>query len=88
MLLQNKELFYTTLINLVEDGEMVEISLLLLGLLRENVAVVSVLSLDFSRSGKREALFGTGVGLKLCHFYFIKLLNYTKSAYTAVYFFT
>ena len=46
---------------------MVEISLLLLGLLGENVAVISVLSLDFSRSGKREALFGTGVGFKLCH---------------------
>jgi hypothetical protein len=30
--------------------------------------VISVLSLDLSRSGKREALFGTGVGLILCHF--------------------
>ena len=47
---------------------MVEISLLLLGLLGENVAVISVSSLNFSRSGKREALFGTGIGFKLCHF--------------------
>ena len=54
MLLQNKELFYTTLIYLVEDGEMVEISLLLLGLLGENVAVISVFSLDFTRTGERE----------------------------------
>ena len=46
---------------------MVEISLLLLGLLGENVAVISVSSLDFSRSGKRKALFGTGVGFKLWH---------------------
>jgi hypothetical protein len=46
---------------------MVEIPLLLLGLLRENVAVISVLSLDLSRSGKRETLFGTGVGFELCH---------------------
>ena len=46
---------------------MVEVPLLLLGLLGENVAVISVLSLDLSRSGKREALFGTGVGFKLCH---------------------
>ena len=46
---------------------MIKISLALLGLLGEDVAVVSVLPLDFSRSGKREALFGTGVGLKLCH---------------------
>ena len=51
---------------------MVEIPLLLLGLLRENVAVISVLSLDLSRSGKRETLFGTGVGLKLCHFFVFK----------------
>ena len=77
MILKNKELLYTALIHLVEDGEMVEIPLLLLGLLRENVAVVSVLSLDFSRSGKRETLFGTGVGLKLCHFFvFNKLIIY------------
>jgi len=46
---------------------MVEISLLFLGLLREDVAVISMLPLDFSRSGKREALFGTGVGFELCH---------------------
>lgn len=46
---------------------MIKISLTLLGLLGEDVAVVSVLPLDFSRSGKRETLFGTGVGLKLCH---------------------
>ena len=46
---------------------MVEVSLLFLGLLREDVAVISVLPLDLSRSGKREALFGTGIGFKLCH---------------------
>ena len=77
MILKNKELLYTAFVHLREDGEMVEIPLLLLGLLRENVAVVSVLSLDFSRSGKRETLFGTGVGLKLCHFFvFNKLILY------------
>ena len=77
MILKNKELLYTAFVNLGKDGEMVEIPLLLLGLLRENVAVVSVLSLDFSRSGKRETLFGTGVGLKLCHFFvFNKLIIY------------
>jgi hypothetical protein len=31
--------------------------------------VVSVLSLDLSRSGKRKALFGTGVGFELCHLF-------------------
>ena len=35
---------------------MVKISLLLLGLLGEDVAVISVLPLDFSRSGKRKTL--------------------------------
>ncbi len=68
-LLQRKELFYPLLVNLLEDCEMIQVSLLLLGLLCENVAVISVLSLDLSRSGKREALFGTGVGLILCHFF-------------------
>ena len=46
---------------------MVKISLAFLGLLGEDVAVISVLPLDFSSSGKRETLFGTGDGLKLCH---------------------
>ena len=67
MILKNKELLYTAFVHLREDGEMVEVPFLLLGLLREDVAVVSVLPLDLSRSGKREALFGTGVGLKFCH---------------------
>ena len=35
---------------------MVKISFALLGLLGEDVAVVSMLPLDFSRSGKRETL--------------------------------
>lgn len=46
---------------------MVQISLTFFGLLGEDVAVVSMLPLDLSRSGKRETLFGTGVGFKLCH---------------------
>ena len=36
---------------------MSQISLLLLGLLGEDVALKSMLPLDFSRSGKRETLF-------------------------------
>ena len=66
--LHYKKFLYSLDINTVNKCEMVKISLLLLGLLGEDVAVVSVLPLDFSRSGKRETLFGTGVGLKLCHF--------------------
>ena len=47
---------------------MIKVSLAFLGLLGEDVAVVSMLPLDFSRSGKRETLCGTGIGLKLCNF--------------------
>ena len=65
--LQDQHFFYSLDIDVLDDGEMVKISLLFLGLLGEDVAVVSVLPLDLSRSGKREALFGTGVGFKLCH---------------------
>ena len=67
MILQSQKFFYAALVYLAEDSEVVEVPFLLLGLLGENVAVISVLSLDFSRSGKREALFGTGVGFELCH---------------------
>ena len=65
--LQNQQLFDSLLIHLLEDGEVVEVSLLFGRFFREDVAVISVLPLDLSRSGKRETLFGTGVGLKLCH---------------------
>ena len=46
---------------------MSQISLLLFGLLGEDVALESMFPLYFSRSGKREALFGTGVGLQFGH---------------------
>ena len=65
--LEHQHLLDTVHIHLFDDREVVEIPLLLLGLLGEDVAVISVLPLDLSRSGKRKALFGTGVGLELCH---------------------
>lgn len=67
--LEDEKFFNPLDIILVDKGEVVKIPFLLLGLLGENVAVISVFSLDFSRSGKREALFCTGVGLKLCHLF-------------------
>ena len=70
-----KKLFDAVHVNLFDDSEMVEIPLLLLGLLGEDVAVVSMLPLDFSRSGKRETLFGTGVGLELCHLFVVDKVN-------------
>jgi hypothetical protein len=54
----------------------IQVAFLFLGLLGEDVAVISVLPLDLSRSGKRKALFGTGVGFELCHCV-KQLINYT-----------
>ena len=45
------------LVNIGNESDVGQISLLLLGLLCENVALKSMLSLHFSRSGKRETLF-------------------------------
>lgn len=45
------------LVNRIDKTEMSQIPFLLLGLLGENVALVSVFSLDLSRSGKRKTLF-------------------------------
>ena len=65
--LHDQELFHALDVVLVQDSEVVKVAFLLSGLLGEDVAVISVLPLDLSRSGKRKALFGTGVGFKLCH---------------------
>ena len=65
--LEDQHFFDSLNIHLLEEGEVVQVAFALLGLLGEDVAVVSMLPLDLSRSGKREALFGTGDGFKLCH---------------------
>jgi len=46
----------------------VQVALLLLGLLRQDVAVESVTTLYFACSGQRETLLGTGVGFNFWHF--------------------
>ena len=79
-MLDDQHFFYAGNVHLLDESEVVEIPLLLFGLLREDVAVISVLPLDLSRSGKREALFGTGVGFKLCHCV-KQLINYTYKEY-------
>ena len=43
--LENEKLFYTTLVDLVEDCEVVKIPFLLLGLLGENVVLSFAISL-------------------------------------------
>ena len=45
-----------------------QIPLLLLGLLGQNMTLVSMFPLDFPCSGKGEPLFGTGISLNFWHF--------------------
>ena len=56
-------------IGALHDCGVVQHTFALFALLGENVAVVSVFSLDFSCSGKGEPLFGTGVSLNLWHWW-------------------
>ena len=55
--LHTQQSFDSLLVYIGNECDVSQISLLLLGLLSENVALVSVLSLNFSRSGKRKTLF-------------------------------
>ena len=50
---------------------MVEVTLLLLGLLGQDVTVISVVTLDLTCSGECETLLGTGISL-----YFRHLVNW------------
>jgi hypothetical protein len=55
-----------------------QVALLLLGLLGQNVAVVSVISLNLTRTGERESLLGAGLCLYFWHcfkFLIFKLYN-------------
>ena len=53
----------------IYDSRMNQITFLLLGLLGENVAVVSMMSLDLTSSGETESLLGTGVSFYFWHFF-------------------
>ena len=55
--LHTQQSFDSLLVYVSYECNVSQISLLLLGLLCENVALVSMLSLNFSRSGKRKTLF-------------------------------
>jgi len=52
-----------------------EISLLLFGLLRQNVTFIRMFPLDFSCSGKGKPLFGTGISLHFWHFALFEFVN-------------
>ena len=56
-------------VTLVDDGLMNQITLLFLGLLGQNVTVISVMTLDLTCSGEAETLLGSGVCLYFWHFF-------------------
>ena len=58
-------------VGLVDKRHVVQIALLFLRLLRENVTVIRMISFYFPCSGKRKALFGTGIRLYFWHFCFV-----------------
>ena len=65
---------------------MYQVSLLLLGLLSQNVTVVSVMTLDFTCSGDAETLLGSGVCLYFWHcFLYLSVIISGGNAYTGRY---
>ena len=62
---------------------MIKVSFTLIALLCQNVAVISMLSLEFTRSGKSESFFGTGISL--CFRHFVETLNITKRVFQKEY---
>ena len=55
---------------------MIEVSLLLLGLLSQNVTVVSVMTLNLTSTGECESLLCAGICFLLWHFYLCLIINY------------
>ena len=66
----------------VYDIHVVKVALLFLGLLCQNVAVVSVMSFNLTRSGERETLFCSGISLYFWHFVGIFIGLNAAAAYT------
>ena len=64
---------------MINNRNMSQVAFLLFSLLRQNVTLVSVLTLDFTGSGKRETLFCTGVRFYLWHFFNCLIVNNTQS---------
>ena len=79
-LAEAEEFAYLTYVGAVYDGYVVQVALLLLGLLRQNVTVVSVTSFDLTRSGEHETLLCAGISLYFWHF----LCLFDELIYTAV----
>ena len=58
-----------------DNRAVVKISLLLLRLLSQNVTVISVLTLDFACSSKRETLLCSGLCFNFWHFFMYLIIN-------------
>ena len=71
VLSQVQKVAYLFHVGLDYDCRVVEVSLLLLGLLRQNVTVISVLSFQLSCSGQLEAFLRAGICLNFWHFLFV-----------------
>jgi hypothetical protein len=59
----------TTHVGLIDHSYVRQVTLLLFGLFRQDVTLVSVFTLNFTRSGKSESFFSTGISLYLWHFF-------------------
>jgi hypothetical protein len=53
---------------LFDNGAVSQVTFSLFGLFGENVAMVSVMSLDFAGAGKGESLLGSGLCFDFGHF--------------------
>jgi hypothetical protein len=53
---------------LFDNGAVSQVTFSLFGLFGENVAMVSVMSLDFAGAGKGESLLGSGLCFNFRHF--------------------
>lgn len=63
-----EELAYFLLVDLSDEASLAEIALLLLGLLRQDVTVEGVLTLNLTGSGECETLLSTRISLYFRHF--------------------
>jgi hypothetical protein len=73
-LFQCEQCLDTVQVRLVNKTGLCQISLLLLGLFRQDMTFVRMFPLDFSCSGKGEPLFGTGISLHFWHFAVLELM--------------
>lgn len=73
-LTKTEKFSYLLNVGTIDQCDMIEIALLLFGLLSQNMTMISMLSFNFTRSGKSESFFGTGISLNFWHF--LCILNY------------